>query len=152
MLTEMQWPVFSVELSDGHRVHLIWRNYVEDAGWDYLLTHSGSGQMARIAALEGCFQGPALPWPELVGLAQRPDTQLASAERLLMLLPAMTDTSMPSNAAAIVAEAVAAVGGRRFSEEVASELLTANDRFWGPTEWRENDGVQVCLGGVQPAP
>ena len=39
-----------------------------------------------------------------------------------------------------------AVGGHRHAEEVANELLTANSRFWGPTEWRDSDGVLVCLG------
>jgi hypothetical protein len=141
-----RWPVFCVRLSNGYQMNLLWRNFDDDAGLDYLLTNSDSGQLVRVASLEGCCRGPALSWQELVAVAQLPDPQLTPAERLLMLLPAMTDASMPANAAVIVAEAVTAVGGHRHAEEVANELLTANRHYWGPTEWRDSDGVLVCLG------
>ena len=46
-----------------------------------------------------------------------------------MLLPAMTDISMPADAAVTVAEAVTEVGGHRHAGEVAKELLSINSHF-----------------------
>lgn len=49
-------PVFGVDFSGGHRVQLVWRNFDEDAGWDYLLTDARSERSVLFAALECHFQ------------------------------------------------------------------------------------------------
>ena len=150
MLQQMErpdlWPVFSAQLSSGYQMNLLLRNFPDDSGLDYLLTHPDSDHVVVAASLEGCFQGPALSWQELVGVAQLPDPHLDPAERFLMLLSAMTDTSMPADAAAIVAEAVTEVGGHRHPEDAANELLSINSHFWGPAGWADSNGILVCLG------
>jgi len=140
------WPVFSAQLSRGYQMNLLLRNYPGDWGLDYLLTHPDSDHVVVTASLEGNFRGPALSWQELVDVAQLPDPRLDPAERLLMLLPAMTDISMPADAVAIVAEAVTEVGGHWHTEEVANELLSNNSHFWGPVAWADSNGILVCLG------
>lgn len=150
MLQQMErpdlWPAFSAQLSHGYQMNLLLRNYPDDWGLDYLLTHLDSDHVVVAASLEGCFRGPALSWQELVDVAQLPDPRLDPAERLLMLLPAMTDISMPTDAAATVAGAVTEVGGHRHAEEVANELLSINSHYWGPAEWADSNGMLVCLG------
>ncbi len=52
-----------------------------------------------------------------------------------MLLPTMTDISMPADVAVTGAEAVTEVGGHRHAGEVAKELLSINSYFsCGPRE------------------
>jgi hypothetical protein len=68
-----RWPFLTVQLAHGHRVHILFRNFEDDAGWDYLLQPAGSESVMTLAALEGGFQGPGLSWPELLAVAAQPD-------------------------------------------------------------------------------
>ncbi|MGI5148400.1 hypothetical protein ACQEVC_18830 [Plantactinospora sp. CA-294935] len=144
------WPVISLDLSQGHRMHILFRNYEGDSGWDYLLQQAGSDEVITAAALEGGFHGPALSWPELVRTASQPDPKHSQAERLLLLLPAVGDAATPRGANQVVAAAVTAVGGQCRQKDVAGELLAASNRFWGYCDWTEQKGLSVCLGHHSP--
>ncbi len=150
MLDELQrldqWPGFALSVGDRHTIHLIWRNFDEDMGLDYVLIGAGYESSIVVAALEGSFIGPAWSWPELLDLAEQPDRHRSASERLLLLLPAMGDADLPSTAVEVVAGAVTAVGGSRNQVEVARQLLAATSRFWGAPQWQRGDGVSVCLG------
>lgn len=141
-----QWPVFTLTVGDGNRIHLVWRNFVDDAGWDYVLALPHADTAIRLAALEGHFTGPAWPWPELVDLADQPDPQHSSGQRLLLLLPAVGDHDIPARATDIVVTALTEIGARRHQAAVARELLTASGRFWGSVAWGQLDGVPICHG------
>lgn len=141
-----QWPVFTVDLGAGNRVHLVLRNFDGDLGLDYLLTGSWLDGYIRLASIEGSFFGPAFTWPEIIAASQRPDEDLSPAERLLLLLPGMSDEAMPHDATEIVADAVTAVGGRRRQREIADGLLRMKNGFWGHTAWSESGGVPVDVG------
>ncbi|MGC5290764.1 hypothetical protein [Micromonospora sp. DT231] len=144
------WPVISLNLAQGHRIHILFRNYEDDSGWDYLLQQAGSDDVITAASLEGGFHGPALSWPELVRTASQPDPKHSQAERLLLLLPAVGDAAIPRGANQMVAAAVTAVGAQRRQNEVAGELLAGSSRFWGDSDWTEQKGLPVCLGHHGP--
>jgi hypothetical protein len=150
MLDELQrldrWPAFALSVGDRHTIHLIWRNFDEDMGLDYVLIGAGDESSIVLAALEGSFVGPAWSWRELLDLAEQPGTHRSAAERLLLLLPATGDADLPSTAVEVVADAVTAVGGIRNQVKVARQLLAASSRFWGAPPWHRRDGVSVCLG------
>ena len=73
------WPVISLNLAQGHRVHILFRNYEDDSGWDYLLQQAGSDVVITAASLEGGFHGPALSWPSWSG--QRVNRTLSTVSR-----------------------------------------------------------------------
>ncbi|WP_215788716.1 hypothetical protein [Paractinoplanes bogorensis] len=126
------WPYVVVPLASGHRVYVLFRNYEDDSGWDYLLQPAGADRVATLAALEGHFRGPAFSWPELVAVANQPDHGQSAAERLRLLLPAMGDDDLPDDAEQVISAAFVAVGGRpRYQRDVARELMLASQRFWG---------------------
>ena len=150
MLDELQrmdrWPAFGVSVGDQNNIYLIWRNFDEDIGIDYVLAGEGFESSVVVAALEGHFVGPAWSWRELLDLAEQPDTRRSTAERLLILLPALGDADLPAAALDVVADAITAVGGSRNQIEIARQLLSASSRFWGAPLWLRRDGVSVCLG------
>ncbi|MFC0507085.1 hypothetical protein [Micromonospora costi] len=45
---ERQWPVLSVSLSAGHLLHVIYRNFPEDNGYDYVLHHPEWDSMSSL--------------------------------------------------------------------------------------------------------
>ena len=137
----LRWPVISLGLTEGHRLHVVFRNFVEDAGVDYVLQPTDGSQAIVLAALEGHFQGPALAWHELIAMSEHPDPRLSSAERLLLLLPACADLKAPASASARVADALAAVGARGALEAVAAELLEGG--YWPPSSWAVVDDALV---------
>ncbi|SBV24598.1 hypothetical protein GA0070620_0019 [Micromonospora krabiensis] len=150
MLTQLsmpdRWPVFTVDLASGHRIHLVWRNFDGDAGWDYMLAGDAFDGPVPLAMLEGHFRGPGLSWPELVVVADQGAATLDWAQRLLLVLPALGDIDLPAEAAEIVAGAITAVGAIRRRQDVAGELLAASRRFWGMQQWADRDGAPTCLG------
>jgi hypothetical protein len=145
------WPFLTVQLARGHRLHLLFRNFEGDSGWDYLLEPADSDPVITFAALEGGFQGPGLSWRELFTAAAQMDPERTQAERLLLLLPAVGDADLPLDAKERVATAFTEVGGQpEYRQEVAGELLTASRRFWGSPTWVEYEDRYVCPGSHSP--
>ncbi|WP_405900211.1 hypothetical protein OG242_24595 [Streptomyces sp. NBC_00727] len=106
------WPVFRVPTEDGSGVVVVYRNLDGDYGTDYVL--SGSG----------------LTWRELIRIADSPlsaaDGVQDTADRLLLLLPLLTDPDVPESAPATIAAALTAVGGPRDTAPVAARHLLAH--------------------------
>lgn len=140
-----RWPVFTVPVRGGHRVHLVWCNFPDDSGHDYLLSPSDDRPAVPLAHLSGNFRGPGLSWDELVATSQQPDPTLSAAARLLLLLPATGDIATPPTAHDLVAAALTAVGARRHQRAVATELLT-HRHYWPPADWHTTGGVSWCSG------
>jgi hypothetical protein len=145
------WPFLTVQLAGEHRLHLLFRNFEGDSGWDYLLQPAGSDSVVTLAALEGGFQGPGLAWPELLVAAAQVDSARTPAERLLLLLPAVGDVDLPSDAEELVATAFTEIGGsREYRHTLAGELLAASRRFWGAPTWIQYEDFYVCPGSHSP--
>ncbi|MEV0650621.1 hypothetical protein AB0I28_35750 [Phytomonospora sp. NPDC050363] len=107
------WPVISIDLSAGSTAHIVFRNCLDDAGSDYVVTGPEIAEPITAVCLDGNFIGPALSWTELVGTAQRHTEKLGPAERLLLLLPATGDADTPPEAVPLVAAAITAVRDSR---------------------------------------
>ncbi|WP_254885402.1 hypothetical protein [Streptomyces sp. NA02950] len=143
------WPAFTIPLTAGHRLHVVYRTVEGDEGTDYLLHHPDWEEAVLLARDEGCFMGPGLSWPELVAAADNalPGGSTTDAHaRLLLLLPALGDDALPDHAADRLAVALRARTGVEAPEPLAGALLE-NQGLWGPAHWttpvaglRINDG------------
>ncbi|MET9294889.1 hypothetical protein [Streptomyces sp. NPDC003077] len=145
-LTEREdWPVFTVPLAAGHRLHVVYRNLRDDPGVDYLLYHPAWERALLLARNDGHFMGPALSWPELSaasgnGLPGGSTTDPRA--RLLLLLPAMGDDGLPDDAVPHLADALT-------SAEEPHDLAVALAEDQGPTGpvfWSADNGFAVNHG------
>ncbi|MFC6021637.1 hypothetical protein ACFP2T_36415 [Plantactinospora solaniradicis] len=135
------WPVLFVELGGGARLAVVYRNFVEDEGVDYLLLPGAGDNAMNIATVEGAVDGPGISWPELVAVADRQPTAIARARTLLLLAPMLGDVAAESRSAtARLADALRTVGIAGQVVEIAEAIVAT-----APAEWRSTaDGVNVC--------
>ncbi|MFE5938709.1 hypothetical protein ACFQ69_25515 [Streptomyces sp. NPDC056470] len=145
---EREWPVFSVPLSSGHTIHVVYRNIEGERGVDYLLHHPTWPAAETLAVDDGHFMGPGLSWPELLSAARQPATrEVDDADaRLLLLFPTLGDALLPDDATIALTAALTALTVIEEPAEVASHLLE-NQGQWAPAHWRQTDGVWINDGG-----
>ncbi|MEU8124325.1 hypothetical protein AB0C21_36920 [Spirillospora sp. NPDC049024] len=147
-----RWPVFAVPLQSGAIIHVIYRNLDGDMGMDYMLGHPDWRGDLQLAAVEGCFAGPGLSWPELTAIAHRPagpsaPSALTPTDRLLLLLPALGDADLPDSAVSTLAAALTQATSTQDARRVAEILLYENRAYWAPAHWRQLvNGAIVCDG------
>ncbi|MBN6057910.1 hypothetical protein JYK22_38675, partial [Nonomuraea sp. RK-328] len=145
-----RWPVFTVPLRSTGAIHIIYRNLDGDMGLDYVLTHPDWPHDLHLAAVEGCFIGPGLSWPELVTIANQPPMSgngalLDASSRLLILLPALGDADLPDNAVPTVAAALSELTTSPEPARIAEILLHDNQAYWEPAAWQQlGNGAIVC--------
>ncbi|MFE5628428.1 hypothetical protein [Streptomyces sp. NPDC056463] len=144
---EREWPVFSVPLSSGHTIHVVYRNIEGERGVDYLLHHPTWPAAETLAVDDGHFMGPGLSWPELLSAARQPATrEVDDADaRLLLLFPTLGDALIPDDAAIALTAALTALTLIEEPAEVASALLE-NQGQWAPAHWRKTDDVWINDG------
>src|SRR5438445_3444614 len=53
------WPVFTLPVASGHRIHVVYRTSQDDPGTDYLLHHPDWERAEVLAQDEGHFMGAA---------------------------------------------------------------------------------------------
>ncbi|OXS33878.1 hypothetical protein [Streptomyces sp. XY006] len=145
---ESHWPVFSVPLSSGHTIHVVYRNIVDERGVDYLIHHPAWSAAETLAVDDGHFMGPGVAWPELLSVARQPATEGVDDpdSRLLLIFPALGDARLPHEAAAPLTTALTALTSIEDPAEVAT-LLLANQGQWAPAHWTTADGVRTNDGG-----
>jgi hypothetical protein len=118
------WPIFPVELGAGARLAVVYRNFDEDLGVDYLRVPGPGATCVRIAAYEGGPDGPGIGWDELISAADRQATPLDSARALLLFLPVVTEVEAAGDEATDrVARALRTVGITGDVEDIAARLL-----------------------------
>ncbi|MGY5044551.1 hypothetical protein ACWDE0_02670 [Streptomyces sp. 900105755] len=146
--SEREWPVFSVPLSSGHTIHVVYRNIEGDRGVDYLIHHPAWSAAETLAVDDGHFMGPGMAWPELLSAARQPATEGIDDPdaRLLLLFPTLGDARLPDDAAAPLTTALAALTSIEEPAEVAGVLLE-NQGQWTPAHWRLADDVWINDGG-----
>ncbi|WP_235453969.1 hypothetical protein [Streptomyces olivochromogenes] len=145
---EREWPVFSVPLSSGHTILVVYRNIEGDRGVDYLIHHPAWSAAETLAVDDGHFMGPGMAWPELLSTARQPATEgVADLDaRLLLLFPTLGDARLPDDATVALTTALTALTVIEETAEVASMLLD-NQGQWSPAHWRLADGVCINDGG-----
>lgn len=132
------WPVFKVELRRGAELAVVFRNFADDSGVDFLVL-PGSGRKAiEIASLEGHQRGPGISWPELVAAAERQPDRVRRAQVLLLLAPALGDEAAGTPAArSVLAEAMRTLGAAEDTTGLAALALSDEVVFWGLVPWAE---------------
>ncbi|GAB3903120.1 hypothetical protein GCM10029964_094590 [Kibdelosporangium lantanae] len=139
LLDEDRWPMITLDVAHGHRVHVIQRNLPGDGGTDFVLELAG-GDLVRLAKLDGHFDGPGLCRSELVTAALIQDAEFTPAQRLLLLVPMLGDINLPASASNTVADALTSVGAVRDQRSVASDLVSGT--LWASCAWFVEDGVR----------
>ncbi|MFE3313607.1 hypothetical protein ACFXMF_32125 [Embleya sp. NPDC059213] len=142
-------PVFTVPLSGGVRLHVVYENAYEDASVDYVAHHPAWEEAEFLARDSGHWRGPGLSWSELTeaadnalpgGTTTDPDT------RLLLLLPALGDADLPQEAgkrlAAVLRDRLGAAQPGRLAA-----LILRRQGMTGPARWSTGaGGVRVNDG------
>lgn len=143
-----EWPVFSVPLSSGHTLHVVYRNIEGEHGVDYLIHHPAWATAETLAVDDGHFMGPGMAWPELLSVARQPAAGGVDDPhaRLLLLFPTLGDARLPDGATGPLTAALTALTAIEEPGEVASALLEHQGQ-WDPAHWRSADGVRVNDGG-----
>ncbi|GAA3259759.1 hypothetical protein GCM10010532_111280 [Dactylosporangium siamense] len=145
------WPRFDLDLPRGGRITVIFRNYADDPGVDYLLAAEPDGRSVRISALGGDAEGPGISWPELVSVADHGTDPREGAVRLLLLAPMLGDADADElGATARVVESLRLTGATGDLGEVA-RLIVAENLDFEPASWEpDDDDVNVCDGESSP--
>lgn len=135
------WPLFEVDLGAGSVLAVIYRNFEDELGIDYLVSAGHDGEWIEIASIEGHFRGPGLSWPELssVSRRQRADHR---ARTLLLLAPILGDIEAEQHVQEI-ADAIRACGGSGDVETLATAIASEN-RYFEAARWSTTPDGSVC--------
>ncbi len=148
-LTErMEWPVFTVPLAAGHRLHVVYRLHTDDPGVEYFLHHPCWEEALLLARDDGHFMGPGLAWPELLAAADNGlpgGSTPHSHSRLLLLFPALGDAAISGSGVHRLAAALSALTLAESPDELATALLEDQGPT-GPSNWTVANGVRVDDG------
>lgn len=138
-----EWPVIRIPLHSGQEIRVVFRNFVEDEGIDYLLVTPHCADELPLANLEGCFRGPGLAWQELTAVAAMrvPGDRLSPTARFLLLLPIMSDADAPPEAGGVVESALGSFGATGDLDGLFLEGMSS------PVHWHyAADGALICDG------
>ncbi|MBC6458500.1 hypothetical protein [Actinomadura sp. HBU206391] len=148
---EENWPVFRVPFGGGHTAVVVQRNFPDDWGTEYFITHPDWGRLGYLATIDGHQAGPGLSWQELIHIANTPGPSGEGVHepsaRLLLLLPALGDADLPTNAVATIASALIAAGAPAATAPRTAELLLDNP-MWEPAHWAVPG--ESPLSGAEP--
>lgn len=142
LLASDLWPVFTVPLTGGHRLYVVYRAFEEDEGIDYLLHHPDWDGAEHFAQDEGHFMGPGLSWVELTAAADNglPGGSTTDPHaRLLLLLPAFGDDALPDSAIDRLTAALRARTRVEAPDRLAAALLEDQGPC-GPVHWTAAEG------------
>lgn len=133
------WPVYRVPLPGGAVLWIVHRNFPDDAGTDFLLTHPDRPREVPLASIEGHHTGPGLSWPDLIAVAGAapPDAEGVRDPglRLLLLLPASGDAETPAEEAVErISVALTAVGVPAEAAPGAAERFLDHP-LWDGSVW-----------------
>lgn len=145
------WPVFELDIGNGAGLAVVYRNFEDDPGVDYLITPSPVEDCIRIATLEGEYAGPGISWPEILAVAHFSPDPKQSARRLLLLAPMLGDVEAETTTGiSTFVEALRVTGGTGDIERLAG-LIASENLQWEPAHWyTTSDGVTVCDAEASP--
>ncbi|MER6026223.1 hypothetical protein [Streptomyces sp. NPDC001851] len=136
---EEQWPVIRVPFSGGHAVVIVGRNLCDDAGTEYFISHPEWDRHGYLATIDGHQSGPGLSWQELAHIAGTPDESAAGVHaphaRLLLLLPALGDADLPSEAVDVIGCALVQAGVPAGNAPALAQALVHDHPLWEPAGW-----------------
>jgi hypothetical protein len=106
---------------------VVYRNFTEDQGVDYLVVPAAGGNCIKIATVEGALDGPGISWPELTAVVDRQPTAIERATALLLLAPILDDTAAESSEVVTrLADALRTVGVTGQVVTIAEAIVAAS--------------------------
>ncbi|MGA5821011.1 hypothetical protein ACPC54_24470 [Kitasatospora sp. NPDC094028] len=142
-------PAFTVPLSGGLRLHVVYENAGEDPSVEYVAHHPSWEEAEVLARDSGHWRGPGLSWSELTAAADNAlpgGTTIDPDTRLLLLLPALGDADLPPAAAKRLAAVLRARLGAAQPGRLAAFMLRRQGMA-GPARWSAGaHGVRVDDG------
>ncbi|GAA2348611.1 hypothetical protein [Dactylosporangium salmoneum] len=130
------WPVFRIELRGDAELAVVFRNFADDGGVDYLVLPGSGRKVIEIAGLEGHQRGPGLSWPELVAVADRQPGRVRRAQTLLLLAPAFGDEAADTpDAVSALSDAMRTLGATGDTAKLAALAVSDEVVFWGHVPW-----------------
>ncbi|GIH04022.1 hypothetical protein Rhe02_20890 [Rhizocola hellebori] len=138
---EEEWPVISVGLAARHWLRIVYRNFSDDMGMDFLVDWELGGQAATVAG-RGHTVGPGMCWQGIIAVAAMADETLTYAQRFLLCLPVLGGP-LPHDAKTVLQEALQQVMPRDWAPELADLLLA--DVLSG-AQFHIRHGVRMCTG------
>ncbi|MCX4462215.1 hypothetical protein OOK58_57990 [Streptomyces sp. NBC_01728] len=134
-----QWPVIRIPFGGGHTVVIVGRNFPDDEGTEFFISHPEWDRHGHLATLDGHQAGPGLSWQELAHIAGTPDENApgvhAPHARLLLLLPALGDANTPIEAVELVGDALVWTGISAGDAPAVAQALLHDHPLWEPAEW-----------------
>ncbi|WP_431962189.1 hypothetical protein [Actinacidiphila sp. bgisy160] len=160
---ESAWPVLRVPFGDGHCAVVVFRNFADAFGLDFLLTHPGWAGARTLLSYDGERRGPGLGWRHLLHVAAAvpaagPREGLTDpAARLLLLLPLLNDGRRHARQAVPrIAGALTAVGAPEETAGTAARCLVDGtaDEVWHDPAWGSplSGGSRTGNGDGRPGP
>lgn len=133
------WPVLRVPFGGGHTAVVLCRNFPEDDGTDYFVTHPEWDRLGHLATLDGHQAGPGLSWRELRHIAAMSDPEAPGTHdpdaRLLLLLPTLGDEDLPGSAWGAVSAALSRVGAAEGDADRLAAALLDEHPLWDRATW-----------------
>lgn len=123
------WPAIPVRLDGNVRLWVVFRNFEEDEGLDFVQERPGR-PAERVASVEGHGFPSDLSWADLLAVAALPDDRLTRAQRLLLMLPMLGPQVLPDDAEAVLREALSGIG----AENRASLAAALRDAVHWPAD------------------
>ncbi|MEU4620389.1 hypothetical protein AB0G04_10490 [Actinoplanes sp. NPDC023801] len=132
------WPVFLFGTGRDARLAVVYRNFAEDEGVDYLLIPDGADAIT-FATDEGGQFGRGITWNELAALADRQPDDRSRATVLLLLAPMLTIVEVPDEQARHrLARALRTVAVTGDADLIAARILHPDQ---DEDEDEDHDGV-----------
>ncbi|BCJ37537.1 hypothetical protein Athai_50400 [Actinocatenispora thailandica] len=143
-----EWPVFRIKMSNNCSMLVIYRNFEDDPGIDFVLQFADVAREARISALEGHYLGPGLSSGEYLSLDAGIDS---TSFEILLLVPIVGEAQPVNNYYEHVLSRIRQVNGDpRAAAELARQWCH-HSPFWPMPTWRKLDsGVLVSDGQYSP--
>ena len=117
-----RWPVVSVRLDGDAWLRIVYRNFEEDEGLDFV--EERPGRPPKVFTLDD--GSSPMTWDELLIMADLPDERLSWAQRLILMLPMLEPQELPADAREVLDRALAGIGAAN-RPAVAAALLDSLD-------------------------
>ncbi|WP_089246623.1 hypothetical protein [Asanoa hainanensis] len=121
-----RWPAVSVRLDGDARLHIVYRNFDEDEGLDFV--EERPGQPVTVFTPDQSAEPSTMTWAKLLVTADLPDERLTWAQRFILLLPMLYPQELPPDAGEVMDRALAGIGARNRAPVVAALLDSLDQR------------------------
>jgi hypothetical protein len=112
-----RWPVVSVRLDRNAWLRIVYSNFEDDEGLDFV--EERPGQMVKVFTLDQDAGSSTMTWAELMVAADLPDERLTWAQRLILMLPMLDAQELPADAGEVIDRALEGIGAANRAAVVA---------------------------------